>query len=147
MGSHLLLQGIFPTQKLNLRLLHWQTDSLRLSHQGSHHHHDFMVLFFFSFSFLSFLKHRQNYTSCILHWTDDPTVSELQLYWTRDSAETLHYLHLNLGQRLLWQNRTDKHKTVPFLVKRSSFSLFVLGLFQRWHIWEIFRFHCLWALT
>ena len=29
------LQGIFPTQGLNLCLLHWQADSLPLSHQGS----------------------------------------------------------------------------------------------------------------
>ena len=31
MGCHFLLQGIFPTQRLNLgllRLLHWQVDSL-----------------------------------------------------------------------------------------------------------------------
>ena len=35
MGSHFLLQGIFPTQGLNLCLLHWQADSLPLSHQGS----------------------------------------------------------------------------------------------------------------
>ena len=31
-GLHLLLQGIFPTQELNPRLLHWQADSLPLSH-------------------------------------------------------------------------------------------------------------------
>ena len=35
MGCHLLLWGIFPTQGLNLCLLHWQEDSLLLSHQGS----------------------------------------------------------------------------------------------------------------
>ena len=37
-GCHFLLQGIFPTQGLNQRLLHWmhrQADSLPLSHQGS----------------------------------------------------------------------------------------------------------------
>ena len=34
---HFLLQGIFPTQGLNLCLLHWQVDSLPLSHQGSPH--------------------------------------------------------------------------------------------------------------
>ena len=34
-GCHFLLQGVFPTQGLNLRLLHWQVDSLPLSHQGS----------------------------------------------------------------------------------------------------------------
>ena len=35
MGCHSLLQGIFPTQGWNLCLLHWQADSLPLSHQGS----------------------------------------------------------------------------------------------------------------
>ena len=34
-GWHFLLQGIFPTQELNLHLLHWQADSLPLSHLGS----------------------------------------------------------------------------------------------------------------
>ena len=37
MGCHFLLQGIFPTQGLNpclLHLLHWQVDSLPLSHLG-----------------------------------------------------------------------------------------------------------------
>ena len=32
---HFLLQGIFLTQGSNLCLLHWQEDSLPLSHQGS----------------------------------------------------------------------------------------------------------------
>ena len=32
MGCYFLLQGIFPTQGLNLHLLHWQLDSLTLSH-------------------------------------------------------------------------------------------------------------------
>ena len=31
-----LLQGIFPSQGLNPHLLHWQVNSLPLSHQGSH---------------------------------------------------------------------------------------------------------------
>ena len=35
MGCHFLLQGIFLSQGLNLSLLHWQADSLPLSHQGS----------------------------------------------------------------------------------------------------------------
>ena len=37
-ACHFLLQGIFPTQGLNpclLHLLHWQADSLLLSHLGS----------------------------------------------------------------------------------------------------------------
>ena len=35
MGSHFLLQGIFPTQGLNPFLLHWQADSLTLNNLGS----------------------------------------------------------------------------------------------------------------
>ena len=35
LGCHFLLQGIFPTQGLNLCLLHWRVDSLPLSHLGS----------------------------------------------------------------------------------------------------------------
>ena len=34
-GCHFLLQGIFSTQGSNLHLLHWQADSLPLSHLGS----------------------------------------------------------------------------------------------------------------
>ena len=34
-GCHFLLQGIFLTQRLNMHLLHWQADSLLLSHLGS----------------------------------------------------------------------------------------------------------------
>ena len=34
-GCHFLLQGIFQTQGSNPCLLHWQADSLPLSHQGS----------------------------------------------------------------------------------------------------------------
>ena len=33
-GCHFLLQGIFPSQGSNPCLLHWQADSLPLSHQG-----------------------------------------------------------------------------------------------------------------
>ena len=33
-GCRFLLQGIFPTQGLNLPLLPWQVDSLPLNHQG-----------------------------------------------------------------------------------------------------------------
>ena len=38
-GCHFLLQGIFPTQRLNLCLLHWQEDSLQVSHLESLFHH------------------------------------------------------------------------------------------------------------
>ena len=34
-GCHFLLQGIFPTQGLNMGLLHWKQILYHLSHQGS----------------------------------------------------------------------------------------------------------------
>ena len=34
-GSHFLLQGIFPEQGSYLRLLHWQVDPFPKNHQGS----------------------------------------------------------------------------------------------------------------
>ena len=34
-GCHFLLQGIFPTQESNPCLLHWQADSLEMSHEES----------------------------------------------------------------------------------------------------------------
>ena len=40
-GCHFLLQGIFLTQGWNLCLLHWQVDSLPLSHLGNQHYHYF----------------------------------------------------------------------------------------------------------
>ena len=36
-GLPFILQEVLLTQELNPHLLHWQVDSLPLSHQGSHH--------------------------------------------------------------------------------------------------------------
>ena len=43
-GFHFLLQGIFPTPGLNLRLLYWQEDSLPLNHLGSQRRKAFLPL-------------------------------------------------------------------------------------------------------
>ena len=48
MGSHFLLQGIFPTQRWNpclVSLLHWQVNSLPLSQQGSPEEHNSSVIY------------------------------------------------------------------------------------------------------
>ena len=72
-GCHFLLQGIFLTQGLNSHLLHWQADSLLLSHwwspllcvavQFSQDHllKDFLFLAVFS----CFLCHRLIYHKCV----------------------------------------------------------------------------------
>ena len=64
-GCHFLLQGIFPTQGLNLCLLHWQPDSLAPCHL-------LHKLNFFSFTqhnienvFLYYQIHFYNYISAI----------------------------------------------------------------------------------
>ena len=58
-GSHFFLQGIFPTQGWSACLLHWQADSLLLSHMGSPLwsrqsliHCVFVSLFTFEFSLI-----------------------------------------------------------------------------------------------
>ena len=42
-GYHFLLQGSFPSQGLKLHLLHWQADSLPLSHLGILHYLKFRL--------------------------------------------------------------------------------------------------------
>ena len=43
-GCHSLLQGIFPTRGSNPDLLHWQAESLPLSHHGSPSHNSHVLL-------------------------------------------------------------------------------------------------------
>ena len=43
-GCHFFLQRIFPTKSSNLHLLHWQADSLPLSHLESPMWHTFKLL-------------------------------------------------------------------------------------------------------
>ena len=53
MDSHSLLQGIFPTQGLNLGLLHCRWIFYSLSHQGSS---DFIYIIVTKTEFLSFIS-------------------------------------------------------------------------------------------
>ena len=61
--SPFLLQGIFPTQGLTLHLLHWQADSLPLSHQGSlfksiiPSKDEFIVIIIFFIAFIIIIFH------------------------------------------------------------------------------------------
>ena len=54
MGCHSLLQGLFPTQRLNQGLLFYRQTLYRLSHYGSPQ--DSLVLCLFRFSSISFIK-------------------------------------------------------------------------------------------
>ena len=44
-GCCFLLQGVFLTQGSNWSVLHWQADSLLMSHQGSLNPHELIILF------------------------------------------------------------------------------------------------------
>ena len=57
-GCDFLLQGIFPTQRLNLLLLNRQLGSLLLSHQGSLHDVRQRSNFFFSYLY-AYLKKKK----------------------------------------------------------------------------------------
>ena len=66
-GCHLLLLGIFPTQDLNPLLLHWQADSLPLSHLGTN----------------QFLKNNDFRNSVLFH----------EKYWKGHSSRLLNPLY------------------------------------------------------
>ena len=79
-GLHFLLQGVFPTQGWNPRILHWQVDSLLLSHLGRpmvrytgiDFYWKFLIIryiYFLSYNFshnnISHLCKQQMFTECI----------------------------------------------------------------------------------
>ena len=78
-GCHVLLQGIFSTQRLNLcilHLLHWQVNTLPLSHLGSPKIY-YQLLFRWS-------------SSVIIYGTDPPPqVSRCPIYYWRRAEKQL----------------------------------------------------------
>ena len=54
-GLHFLLQGVFPTQGWNPRLLHWQVGSLLLSHLGSPMVRYTGIDFYWNFSIIMYI--------------------------------------------------------------------------------------------
>ena len=85
MGCHFFLQGIFPTQGSNPCLLHWQTDSLPLSQQGSpsihlipsnpcfsfRHPNSLICLLYYMFSDIFLLQYyfgQCDISVLVLHW-------------------------------------------------------------------------------
>ena len=84
-GSHLLLQGIFPPQGLNLHLLsllHWQVDPLPLEPLGTWLDYIFLVQYW-----LRFLK-------CI----------EIDSDWQRPFLETYIKMSYFLSQKAHWRD-------------------------------------------
>ena len=80
--DYFLLQGIFLTQELNLCFLHWQADSLSLSHQGS--------LLEFYFSCILIQKRLTTAQCClpILQWPCD----WMLLFLHENSANEMGYI-------------------------------------------------------
>ena len=66
-GCHALLQGIFPTQGLNLHLLHWKVDSLPIEPPGKP-------------NFTVGLPYRGSFISLALYPWTKPTADSIVLY-------------------------------------------------------------------
>ena len=89
MGSHSLLQGFFPTQRSKLCLLHWQADSLPLSHLGSPH---FCLLFIFRLLPLcSWLLPTSSPVSTSALTANETTCLWLRDVWRRDLMSPLGF--------------------------------------------------------
>ena len=75
-GLHFLLQRIFWTQGLNLRLLHWEADSLALSYLGSLSYIPFQkeILLYVTRAWYLYIKLnkklRRSYSNPLLHICD-----------------------------------------------------------------------------
>ena len=87
----LLLRGIFPTQGLNLsllHLLHWQADSLPLSHWGSYN-----FLFYFLLPLIS-EKAMAPHSSTLawkIPWMEEPGRLKYMGSLQSDTTERLHF--------------------------------------------------------
>ena len=112
MGFPFLSPGIFPTQGLNPHLLHWQVNSLRLSHQGSKenktkhfplplHFAPFLPHLFHSFLNLSIcllrvLKHK--------HICISPCSYIAHIHHYRNFSPILLTSHLILPEKSKWKS-------------------------------------------
>ena len=73
-GCHFLLQRIFSSQRSNPHLLHWQLDSLPMSHQGSPHINIYNWYIFFldcslgHYIFSFFVSYNSLYFKVIFFW-------------------------------------------------------------------------------
>ena len=77
-GCYSLLQEIFPIEELNLGLLHWQADSLPLSHLGSLYHvykSVFILLQSFVITFYSPYSKNSFYYKSLAFYFQVPTVA------------------------------------------------------------------------
>ena len=101
-GSHFFLQGIFPTQGLNPSLLHWQVDSLPLSHLGSPgkclKEHEVCLIYPVCFS-----PHHQGFPPChkSVCWGSHQILHGSGKLWTSGKCA----VHLEVPSVLSWSKR------------------------------------------
>ena len=69
MDCHFLLQEIFPAQGLNPHLLHWQVDSLPLSHMESSR--DISYASVYTFIFINIYKFIYKYIYKFFYWVNN----------------------------------------------------------------------------
>ena len=73
MGCHFLLQGIFPTQGLNLGLLHCRQIFYQLSHEGSpNSNYDYITITGFVFITYHCIIIEDVYLAWKIPWVEEP---------------------------------------------------------------------------
>ena len=99
-GCHFLLQGVLPTHSSNLHLLHWQVDSLPLSHQGNSYTLFSEVLISVSLINSLFLAF-QHWRACELFVCPVQSLSHVWLFVTPRTATCHASLSINNSWSLL----------------------------------------------
>ena len=125
-GCHFLSQGIFPTQGSNsclLLLLHWQVDSLPLSHLGSLYGytiiHLFICLFLDIWGYF-FLPVYSNYELLFSHWVMSNSLQPQELQHTRLCYTSLSpWICSNSCPLSQWCHPTISSSVIPFSCSQS----------------------------
>ena len=142
-GCHFLLQENFLTQRPNSCLLHWQVDSLLLSHQKSPYEN-------ICCSLAQSRPTLCNPIDCsttdfpVLHYL--PEFAQTHAHWVSDAIQPSHPLStpsppaFNLSQhQALFQWVNSLHQAAKVLelqLQHQSFQLFRTDFLQIWLIWS-----------
>ena len=136
MGCHFLLQGIFPTQGSNLRLLHWQANSLPLSHLRSLKLTCCSVALVVQLFATPWIPPHQ---ASLLHCF--PEFAQTHVHWVDDAIQPSHPLSptsspaLNLSQHLVSHN-LNYLMEISLVVQWLRIHLPVQGTWVPSLVWE-----------
>ena len=145
-NCHFLLQGFFPTEGSNPCLLHWQRDSLSLSHLGSHFIHGSL--------YMSMLLSQLLPPSPSLPVSMSPSVHCSTIYNSWDMETTCISINRRMDKENVAHiyNRTLSHKKEQNWVicscmdeprvcqsevsqkeKNEYHKLMIFGIFEKWN--------------